>query len=120
VCNTEFSHPQLAHSAQVNYGWIRVLTWNNNAGNCLRLMCVAFELSAYDHFSCTNSQIHMNVFGKLLKSLAEYLRYIADTPWYGKLLHIDFYDAQKLNLLLSGKLSFSKPEQSIRGCKKHG
>jgi hypothetical protein len=62
----------------------------------------------------------MNVFGKLLKSLAEYLRYIADTPWYGKLLHIDFYDAQKLNLLLSGKLSFSKPEQSIRGCKKHG
>jgi hypothetical protein len=62
----------------------------------------------------------MSVFGKLLKSLVEYLRYTADTPWYGKLLHIDFYDVQKLNLLLSGKLSFAKPEQSIRGCKKYG
>ena len=62
----------------------------------------------------------MSVFDKLLKNLVEYLRYIADTPWYRKLLDIDFYDAQGLNLLLSGKLSFAKPAQSIRGCKKHG
>ena len=62
----------------------------------------------------------MSVFDKLLKILVEYLRYTADTPWYGKLLHIDFYDAQGHNLLLSGKLNFVKPAQSICGCKKHG
>ena len=120
MCNTELSHPQIAHLAQVNYGWILVLTWNNNAGNCLRLMFVALALLAYGHFSCTNYRVHIGVFDKLLKILDESLRYIADTTWYGKLLHIDFYDAQILNFLLSGKLNFAKPEQSIRGCKKHG
>ncbi len=62
----------------------------------------------------------MSVFDKWLKSLVEYLRYIADTTWYGKLLHVDFSDVQKLNFLLNNKLNFAKPEQSIRGCKKHG
>jgi hypothetical protein len=120
VCNTEFYHLQLAHPAQVNYGWILVLTWNNNAGNRLRTKCVALALSAYGHFSCTNSRIHMSVFDKLFKNLVEYLRYIADTPWYGKLLHIDVYDVQKPNFLLSSKLIFAKPEQLIRECKRHG
>lgn len=120
MCNTEFSHLQLAHPAQVNYGWILVLIGNNNAGNRLRRMCVALALSAYGHFSCTNSRVHMSVFDRLLKSLVEFLRYIANTLWYGKLLHIDFYDVQKLNFWLRNKLNFAKPEQSIRGCKKHG
>ncbi len=62
----------------------------------------------------------MSVFDKLLKNLVEYLRRIADTAWYGKLRHIDFYNVQKLNFLLRGKLNFDKPEQSIRGCKMHG
>lgn len=83
-------------------------------------MCVALALSAYGPSSCTNYRVHMSVFDKLLKSAVEYLRYITDTSWYRKLLDIDFYDVQGLNLLLSGKLNFAKPEQSIRGCKKHG
>lgn len=62
----------------------------------------------------------MSVFDKLLKSPVEYLRYLADTPWYGKLLPIDFYDVQKLNFWLSCNFNFAKPEQSIRGCKKDG
>lgn len=107
----EFPYPQLAHSAQVNYDWILVLTWNNcNVGNCLRYMRVALALSIYAHFSCTSSRIHMGVFDKWLKNFVGYLHYIADTPWYGKLLYVIKIDMQQFNLWLSGKLNFTKPE----------
>lgn len=58
-------------------------------------MCIAFALTAYGYSSCTNSRVHMSVFGKILKALVEYLPYIANTTCYKGLLRIDFYHGHK-------------------------